>query len=182
MKRRDCWNIVSGMCLILVSIVGCAPSENTKNHRGSMTTQVVAETYSTPWEARMAAATIAYQQGRYADAENSLQDALTEAEQFGKEDRRMTMTLVKLGDLAATFSNLASYYRKQGRNSEAESLYKRLLAIWEKVLGPRHPHVAKSLEKYASLLRESRRDAEAAKLEARAKAIRAGLAQGNSAK
>lgn len=147
-----------------------------------MTTQGVAETYSTPWEARMAAATIAYQQGRYADAENSLQDALTEAEQFGKEDRRMTMTLVKLGDLAATYSNLASYYRKQGRNSEAESLYKRLLAIWEKVLGPRHPHVAKSLEKYASLLRESRRDAEAAKLEARAKAIRAGLAQGNSAK
>ena len=102
MKRRDCWNIVSGMCLILVSIVVCAPSETTKNHREGMTTQVVAETYNTPWEARMAAATTAYQQGRYADAENSLQDALTEAEQFGKEDRRMTMTLVKLGDLAAT--------------------------------------------------------------------------------
>ena len=130
----------------------------------------------------MAAATTAYQQGRYTDAENSLQAALTEAEQFGKEDRRMTMTLVKLGDLAATYSNLASYYRKQGRNSEAESLYKRLLAIWERVLGPRHLHVAKSLEKYASLLRESRRDTEAAKLEARAKAIRARLTRGNSAK
>ena len=77
---------------------------------------------------------------------------------------------------------LASYYRKQGRNSEVESLYKRLLAIWEKVLGPRHPHVAESLEKYASLLRESRRDTEAAKVEARAKAIRTRLTQGNSAK
>lgn len=94
----------------------------------------------------------------------------------------MTMALGKLGDLAATFSDLASYYRKQGRNSEAESLYERLLAIWETVLGPRHPHVAESLEKYASLLRESRRDTEAAKLEARAKAIRARLTRGNSAK
>ncbi len=43
----------------------------------------------------------------------------------------------------------------------------------EKALGPEHPHVAASLANYAALLRETGRATEAAKLEARAKAIRA---------
>ena len=41
-----------------------------------------------------------------------------------------------------------------------------------KTLGPEHPDVAASLANYASLLRAIRRYAEAAKLEARATAIR----------
>ncbi len=40
-------------------------------------------------------------------------------------------------------------------------------------MGPEHPHVAQSLENYAALLRKTGRSAEASKLEARAKAIRA---------
>ena len=61
----------------------------------------------------------------------------------------------------------------QGRHSEAEPLHKRALAIREKALGSEHPDVAVSLENYAHLLRKTGRISEAAKLEARAKAIRA---------
>ncbi len=64
-------------------------------------------------------------------------------------------------------------YNAQGKHAEAEPFYKRALAIYEKALGPEHPHVAISLVIYAALLRETGRGAEAAKLEARAKAIRA---------
>ena len=46
---------------------------------------------------------------------------------------------------------------------------------------PDHPHVARSLENYAALLRKTGRGNEAAKLEARAKAIRAKHAEQNPA-
>ena len=49
----------------------------------------------------------------------------------------------------------------------------------EKALGPEHPDVVMLLEDYADLLREMKRDAEAEKMEARAKAIRAKYAQEN---
>ncbi len=47
------------------------------------------------------------------------------------------------------------------------------LAIVEKALGSEHPSVAASLANYAALLRKTGRSDEAAKMEARAKAIRA---------
>ncbi len=56
---------------------------------------------------------------------------------------------------------------------EAEPLYQRSLATYEKVLGPEHPTVATSLENYAALLRQTARADEAERMEARAKAIRA---------
>ena len=56
------------------------------------------------------------------------------------------------------------------------------LAIDEKALGPEHPGVARSLENYAALLRETRRSAEADKLEARAKVIRPKHAEENTTK
>ena len=59
------------------------------------------------------------------------------------------------------------------RQAEAEPLIKRSLAIREKALGQEHPAVAQSLENYARLLRKTGRSDEVAKLEARAKAIRA---------
>ncbi len=58
---------------------------------------------------------------------------------------------------------------------------KRALAIVEKALGPEHPQVAASLENYAALRRETGRSDEAAKMEARAKAIRAKHAEQNPA-
>ena len=60
----------------------------------------------------------------------------------------------------------------QGRYAEAEPLYRRSLAIWEKALGPDHPNVATSFDNYAALLRETGRTAEADEMDARAKAIR----------
>ena len=74
--------------------------------------------------------------------------------------------------MATNLSNLANLYSKQGKYTEAEPLYNRSLAIYEKALGPEHPNVAATLGNYAKLLREMNRDAEAEKMEARAKAIR----------
>ncbi len=51
--------------------------------------------------------------------------------------------------------------------------YQRSLAIRENALGPEHPDVAQTLENYAALLRQTGRSADATKMEARAKAIRA---------
>lgn len=96
MKQNNYMNIIAGICLIMVSNAGCGPSENITNHRDGMAAQAVPAAYSTPWEARMAAATTAYKQGRYTDAEKSLQAALMEAEHPGKGDLRYTMTLIKL--------------------------------------------------------------------------------------
>ncbi len=69
----------------------------------------------------------------------------------------------------------------QGKYAEAEPFHKRALAIWEKALGPEHPRVATGLETYAALLRKTGRSAEATKMEAPAKAIRAGHAEQNPA-
>ncbi len=82
--------------------------------------------------------------------------------------------------MAASLNNLALLYKAQGRYAEAAPLYKRALAIFEKVLGLDHPDVARGLENYAVLLRETGRDTEATELEARAKAIRAKHAKENS--
>ncbi len=47
------------------------------------------------------------------------------------------------------------------------------LAIIEKALGPEHPHLAKTLDNFAALLRQTARANEAGRMEARANAIRA---------
>ena len=84
--------------------------------------------------------------------------------------------------MAESLNNLAELYRTQGKYAEAEPLYKRSLAILEKVLGPNHPDVAKSLEIYAALLQETGRGSEAEELGSRAKAIRVKHAEQNPAK
>ena len=45
--------------------------------------------------------------------------------------------------------------------ADAEPLYKRALAIWEKALGPEHPHVAASLNNLAELYRAQGKHTEA---------------------
>jgi tetratricopeptide (TPR) repeat protein len=74
--------------------------------------------------------------------------------------------------VAQSLNNLALLYRVQGQYGKAEPLYQRALAIWEKALGPEHPHLATGLENYAVLLRAIGRQEEAATMEARAQAIR----------
>ncbi|MDA2935138.1 tetratricopeptide repeat protein, partial [Acidobacteria bacterium AH-259-D05] len=67
---------------------------------------------------------------------------------------------------------LASLYHAQGKYAETEPLFRRSLAIGEKVLGPEHPNVATSLNNLAELYRAQGKYAEAEPLYQRALAIR----------
>ncbi len=77
------------------------------------------------------------------------------------------------GGLWETYMDAATAAYHQGNYPEAEPLFKRALAIVEKALGQDHPGLATVLKNYAALLRKTGRTTEAAKMEARAKAIRA---------
>ena len=104
--------------------------------------------------------------GRYGDA----------APLYKRSIRIMEKTLGPEHRLVATsLNNLAELYRTQGRYDEAEPLYKRSLGIVEKTFGPKHSHVAQNLENFASMLRKTGRNTEAARIELRAKKIRANL-------
>jgi tetratricopeptide repeat protein len=67
---------------------------------------------------------------------------------------------------------LGEAYRAQGKYDLAEPLYRRSVSALEVFLGRRHIGVAEALDEHAGLLREMKRDREARRLEARAKAIR----------
>ena len=135
------WSAV-GFCILLVS------------------TQASAE--STSWEMSNAAGMQAYQQARYAKAEEAWLGALKEAESFGAQDPR----------LATSLNNLAVLYASQGKYAEAEPLHQRALAIREKTLGPEHKDVATGLTNLARLYASQGEYAEAAPLYRRALAIR----------
>ena len=87
--------------------------------------------------------------------------------------RGVTLLLV-----AGCLAGLAALYHLQDRYAEAEPLYQRLLALLEEALGPDHSDVAETLEEYAGLLRATGREAHAAEIEARARAIHARIAAG----
>jgi len=93
------------------------------------------------WKRENQAGLAAYKQGKYAESTRHLKAALQAAESFGATDKRF----------AASLNNLAMLYRSQGRYAEAEPLYKRAFAIWEKTLGPEHPYTAQSLDNLAEL-------------------------------
>jgi tetratricopeptide (TPR) repeat protein len=123
-----------------------------------------------------------YSQGKYAEAEPLYKRALAIREKFFAAAHPET---------ASARDNLAELYSAQGKYAEAEPLYKRNLEIAEMMLYPGHgpftnfamaiaetlysrgPNVAHFFENYAKLLRKMNREAEAVKLEARAKEIRA---------
>src|SRR5262249_47949660 len=69
--------------------------------------------------------------------------------------------------------NLAELLRVTNRLGEAEPLYRRALAIFEKSLGPEHPDVARGLHNLAVLLPVTNRLSEAEPLYRRAPAINA---------
>ena len=118
-------------------------------------------------------ANLYWDQGKYGEAEPLFKRALAIREKaLGPEH----------SDVATTLKDLAILYLDQLRYGEAEPLFKRSLEITEKALGPEHLDVAFSLENYAYLLRRTGREEEAAKMEARAEAIRAKHAQENPQK
>ena len=116
----------------------------------------------TSWEKYMEAAGKAYQQADYVKAEKLVKAALREAEKFGEQDPRF----------ATSLNNLALLYMEQGKYVEAEPLYQRSLAIWEKALGPQHPDVATSNNNLAELYRTRGNYAQAEPLYKRSLAIR----------
>ena len=83
------------------------------------------------YDVAMAAGTEAFEQGRYAEAEELFLAAVGEAESFGPQDVRLGVSL----------ASLALLYQAQGKHAEAEPLYKRSLTIAEKDLGPEHFNV-----------------------------------------
>jgi tetratricopeptide (TPR) repeat protein len=57
-------------------------------------------------------------------------------------------------NVAKTLNNMASLYRSQGQYEKAERLYRRALAIKEKVLGSENPEVVASRENLARFQRQ----------------------------
>ena len=68
-------------------------------------------------------------------------------------------------------NNLGVFYRAQGRYAEAETFFKRALAITEKSLGPDHPNVGVILNQLGLLYATQDRHAEAEPLYKRALAV-----------
>jgi tetratricopeptide (TPR) repeat protein len=91
------------------------------------------------------------QTGRYAAAESRFRRALLDAEAFGPSDSR----------LWASLSNVAYVIGEQGDLPGAEKLYRRVLELREKHLGPRHLDVASTLNNVAGILRQQGRYSDA---------------------
>jgi len=81
---------------------------------------------------------------------------------FGKDH------LIIAGDL----NNLADLYQRQNKYAEAVGLYKRILEILEKALGPNHANVATVCETMSRLHRKLGQEDEAERLEERARRVR----------
>ncbi len=75
-------------------------------------------------------------------------------------------------DVAQALNNLAALYARQGRNAEAERLFKQSVATFEKTLGPNHPELADVLENLAGLYKDQGRYADAELVLKRSAAIR----------
>jgi tetratricopeptide (TPR) repeat protein len=109
-------------------------------------------------------ANLAAARGQDAEAEPLYQRALAVLEKALGANHTQA-ALARLG--------LADFLTARGRYAEAEPHYQRALARLEQVVGPNHAIVATVLERYALLLRHTDRAADADKLEARARDIRA---------
>jgi tetratricopeptide (TPR) repeat protein len=83
-----------------------------------------------------------------------------------------TVSVAQGVDEANRLNEQALQFYQQGRYADAEPLYKRSLAIYEKALGPDHPGVATSLDNLASLNGIQGRYEEAEPLYRRSLAIR----------
>lgn len=118
---------------------------------------------ATSWEQFTTVGLQAYQRNHFGDAGLNFLNALWAAEKVGPQDRRVGLSLFLLAEV----------YRAQGKPAEAEPLFMRTMAIREKVLGQAHPDVAATLEDYAALLRKTDRAPESARIETRARTIRA---------
>src|SRR5262245_4786066 len=114
------------------------------------------------WESAMASGQHAVEQGNYAEAERMFKLAVQKAEEFGREDRRVAVSL----------SQLAQVYAGQGKHVEAEPVYLQALKIYEAVHGENHADVAATLNNLGVLHRMYGQYAQAEPLLLRSLAIK----------
>jgi tetratricopeptide (TPR) repeat protein len=91
------------------------------------------------WESHNQEGVKAFQESRYAEAEEHFVQALELAESLPSQDRRLYFSLYQLAEI----------YRIQFKFVEAERILKRILAVDEKAFGPKHPNVAFALNNLA---------------------------------
>jgi tetratricopeptide (TPR) repeat protein len=94
-----------------------------------------------------------FEQERYAEAEPLYKSSLAMWEKALLSDDYDWETDIGGVDVADTVHNLAYIYWTLGRYAEVESVYKRSLAIWEKVAGQDHPSVGDALNDLANFYR-----------------------------
>lgn len=116
------------------------------------------------WEELQDRAIDLYQAKKHQEAVDTQCKALEVAKQtFGAEDIRV----------AESMDNLAIYSQAVGDNIAAEDLYKKALAILEKKLPPNDHYLAIFMNYVAGFYRKIGKPGEAARLEEKAKKIRA---------
>ncbi len=102
------------------------------------------------WETLLEQGKILLDQEQFAKAENILQQALVLARQLGDDDTR----------IAATMERLAFAHQRQGRNAEAEALYKEALER-SRMRFLMHETKRSCVDNLVIILEQSGRDAEA---------------------
>lgn len=103
------------------------------------------------WVQLNGAAERAYQQRNYAEAESAAVAALREVEDLATQERRMAISLFRLGEI----------YQAQSRNAEAERFLKRALDVYEQTSALEHPEYSAVLNSLAKLYYVQGRYAEA---------------------
>lgn len=105
-------------------------------------------------------------QSRYADAEKAFKRAL--------EIRLQSLGQAHV-EVGHTAMSLSAMYLAQGRFADAEPVLKQAMKSRVLAFGVEHPSVAAAIETYVSLLKSTKRQSIAAKLESRARDIRSKL-------
>jgi hypothetical protein len=91
------------------------------------------------WHQYKNAAAVAARQGNLTKANRIVKEAFRESEEFGELDH----------DLIELAHSLAEQNLAQGKFLEAESLYRQVLEVREKLLGQTHADVVESLKRVA---------------------------------
>ena len=105
--------------------------------------------------------------GDYAKEESLLQRILAIEEKTAAEFERFGHQI----GVANALDSLAEFYRERGELAKAEPLYQRALALMEKELGPDHPWLANSLNRFAVMVDRKGDPARAVKFLSRANEV-----------
>jgi tetratricopeptide (TPR) repeat protein len=107
--------------------------------------------------------TIELESGQLAEAEDSARRSLGFVEAIGEPNNP---------ELGPRLSLLADVLHARAQYEEAAAVYRRLTDLTEKNLGPESQPLAEVLTRYATVLRELKRDGEAAPIQAKAESMR----------